>query len=101
MSIPETLAWMTIAATALATWATRAGGFALMGRVEISPRIERFLERLSLSVLVAIVATAVAKDSLRTGTAVLVGSAVITLTRRPTAGIIAGVSVAAIWSQLW
>jgi uncharacterized membrane protein len=50
----------TILGMALATYATRAGGLWLMGRVRPSPRVERWLRHIPGAVLVSIVAPIVA-----------------------------------------
>lgn len=47
---------LTIAGMGLATYATRAGGFWLMGRVRLSPGIERWLAAIPGAILIAIVA---------------------------------------------
>lgn len=51
---------LTILGMALATYATRAGGLWLMGRVRPSPRVEKWLRHIPGAVLVAIVAPIVA-----------------------------------------
>ena len=49
-------AFLTIAGMGLATYATRAGGFWLMGRIPISSRVERWLAAIPGAILIAIVA---------------------------------------------
>ena len=49
---------------ALVTYATRAGGFWLMGHVTPSPRIEAWLKQIPGAVLVAIIAPTVLASSL-------------------------------------
>jgi uncharacterized membrane protein len=51
---------LTILGMALVTFATRAGGLWLMGRVRPSPRVERWLRHIPGAVLVSIVAPIVA-----------------------------------------
>ena len=60
----ETLTLITILVMALVTYATRAGGFWLMGLVTPSPRIEAWLRQIPGAVLVAIVAPTVLASSL-------------------------------------
>src|SRR5215467_16253789 len=60
----EPLALLTILGMALVTYATRAGGFWLMGLVTPSPRIEAWLKQIPGAVLVAIIAPTVLASSL-------------------------------------
>lgn len=53
MSLEATLA---ILGMGLVTYITRAGGFWLIGRVTLTPRLERVLESLPGTVLIAIIA---------------------------------------------
>jgi uncharacterized membrane protein len=57
----DTAAVIAILGMGLVTYATRAGGFWLMGYVTLSPRLERFLRQTAGGVLVAIVVAAVVK----------------------------------------
>ena len=59
----ETLTLLTILGMALVTYATRAGGFWLMGLVTPSPRIEAWLKQIPGAVLVAIIAPTVLASS--------------------------------------
>ncbi len=60
----DTPALITILGMALVTYATRAGGFWLMGLVTPSPRIEAWLRQIPGAVLVAIIAPTVLASSL-------------------------------------
>ena len=60
----ETLTVLTILGMALVTYATRAGGFWLMGLVTPTPRIEAWLKQIPGAVLVAIIAPTVLASSL-------------------------------------
>lgn len=51
-----TESWLTICGMALVTYVTRAGGLWLMGRIQPSPRVTRWLRQLPGAVLVSIVA---------------------------------------------
>ena len=62
--------WLALAVMAVITFATRAGGLVIMSRVSISPRVERFLEALSGSVLVAIAVPATVNGDIATKIAV-------------------------------
>ncbi len=57
----DTAAVIAILGMGVATYATRAGGFWMMGYVTLSPRLERFLRQTAGGVLVAIVVAAVMK----------------------------------------
>jgi uncharacterized membrane protein len=59
----ETLTLITIVGMALVTFATRAGGFWLMGLFTPSPRIEAWLKQIPGAVLVAIIAPTVLASS--------------------------------------
>jgi uncharacterized membrane protein len=87
----ETL--LTIVGMALVTYATRAGGLWLMGRVPPSPRIERWLRQIPGAVLVSIVAPAVAFGGLVSVMGALGAILVAALTRNLLLAMIAGVGV--------
>ncbi len=57
----DTAAVIAILGMGIVTYATRAGGFWLMGYVTLSPKLERFLRQTAGGVLVAIVTAAVMK----------------------------------------
>ncbi|QDO99043.1 AzlD domain-containing protein [Ferrovibrio terrae] len=57
----DTAAVIAILGMGIVTYATRAGGFWLMGYVTLSPKLERFLRQTAGGVLVAIVVAAVVK----------------------------------------
>ena len=56
----QTSSMLTILGMALVTYATRAGGLWLMGRVRPSPRVEKWLRHIPDAVLISIVAPIVA-----------------------------------------
>ena len=56
----QTSSMLTILGMALVTYATRAGGLWLMGRVRPSPRVEKWLRYIPDAVLISIVAPIVA-----------------------------------------
>lgn len=56
----QTSSMLAILGMALVTYATRAGGLWLMGRVKPSPRVERWLRHIPGAVLISIVAPIVA-----------------------------------------
>jgi branched chain amino acid efflux pump len=60
----ETLTLLTIMGMALVTYATRAGGFWLMGLVTPSPRVEAWLKQIPGAVLVALIAPTILASSI-------------------------------------
>lgn len=60
----ETLTILTILGMALVTYATRAGGFWLMGLVTPSPRVETWLKQIPGAVLVALIAPTILASSI-------------------------------------
>ena len=60
----EALTLLTILGMALVTYATRAGGFWLMGLVTPSPRVEAWLNQIPGAVLVALIAPTVLASSI-------------------------------------
>jgi uncharacterized membrane protein len=91
----ETLTLITILGMALVTYATRAGGFWLMGLVTPSPRIEAWLRQIPGAVLVAIVAPTVLASSLAETLAALATVLVAIRTKNVLIAMLVG--VAAVW----
>ena len=60
----DILTLLTILGMALVTYATRAGGFWLMGLVTPSPRVEAWLKQIPGAVLVALIAPTVLASSI-------------------------------------
>jgi uncharacterized membrane protein len=88
----ETLTLITILGMALVTYATRAGGFWLMGLVTPSPRIEAWLRQIPGAVLVAIVAPTVLASSLAETLAALATVLVAIRTKNVLAAMVTGVA---------
>jgi uncharacterized membrane protein len=91
----ETLTLITILGMALVTYATRAGGFWLMGLVTPTPRIEAWLRQIPGAVLVAIIAPAVLASSLAETLAALATMLVAIRTKNVLVAMLVG--VAAVW----
>ncbi|HEX9133173.1 MAG TPA: AzlD domain-containing protein [Ktedonobacteraceae bacterium] len=91
----ETLTLFTILGMALVTYATRAGGFWLMGLVTPSARIEAWLRQIPGAVLVAIIAPTVLASSLPETLAALATVLVAIRTKNVLAAMVIG--VAAVW----
>lgn len=91
----DTLALITILGMALVTYATRAGGFWLMGLVSPSPRIEAWLRQIPGAVLVAIIAPTVLASSLAETLAALASALVALRTKNVLVAMVVGVG--AVW----
>ena len=91
----DTLALITILGMALVTYATRAGGFWLMGLVSPSPRIEAWLRQIPGAVLVAIIAPTVLASGLAETLAALASALVALRTKNVLVAMVVGVG--AVW----
>ncbi len=91
----ESITLITILGMALVTYATRAGGFWLMGLVTPSPRVEAWLRQIPGAVLVAIVAPTVLASSLAETLAALATVLVAIRTKNVLIAMLVG--VAAVW----
>jgi branched chain amino acid efflux pump len=87
----DTLALITILGMALVTYATRAGGFWLMGLVRPSPRVEAWLRQIPGAVLVAIIAPTVLASSLAETLAALASALVALRTKNVLVAMVVGV----------
>lgn len=87
-----------IAIVTVVVYATRVMGPAIMLGVPVSPKTKRFLDGLSISVIVAIVASTLATSTSREMTAVGVAAAVMFASRSAVGAMSAGALVAAVWS---
>lgn len=88
---------LVIAAMALVTYATRAGGIWFMGFMPVTPRVEAFLRYLAGSVLVALLVPAVVRGGSVAYIAVGVSVAAMLVTRRTLLSMAAGVVAAALF----
>lgn len=79
---------------ALVTYLTRVGGLVIMSRMTITPRVERSLEALAGSVLVAIIVPAAAEGDVAAKAAVVTAVAVMALTRNAVAAMAVGLVAA-------
>ncbi|MCG6659707.1 AzlD domain-containing protein [Halomonas campisalis] len=102
MSLPTTLAG-TLAALvimALVTYLTRSGGVFIMSRLPIGPRVERFINAMAGSVLVAVITPMAVQGDWGARLALVATLVVMLATRRPLPAILAGILTAALW-RLW
>jgi len=84
---------------ALATYPMRAGGFWLMGRVPLTPRVRRILEALPGAVVMATVVPILAREGVAALAAILAALAVTFVRRNEflalAAGVVAGAAARA------
>ena len=80
-------------------FATRAIGPVLMAGIEPSPRLRRFLDTLAVSVIAALVATALVDVGLREIAAACATVLVMVMMRSAVWAMIAGTILAAIWTN--
>lgn len=102
MTLPTTPtgALMAILIMALVTYLTRSGGVVIMSRVPIGPRVERFINAMSGSVLVAVIVPMAAEGDWGARLALLATLGVMLTTRKPLPAIGAGILTAALWRAL-
>jgi len=84
-----------VAVLAATAFATRLAGVVLMAWVPPGPRVERFLEGLAVSVIAALVASALVTADIKTVAAILVAIALMALTRSIIWAMLAGMVAAA------
>ena len=102
MTLPATAAGAitAIVLMALVTYLTRAGGVFIMSRVPIGPRMERFINAMAGSVLVAVI-TPMAVHGDWGARLALVATLIVMLTlQKPLPAITAGIVTAALWRML-
>lgn len=85
---------------ALVTLATRVGGLVIMSWVPIGPHVERFINGMAGSVLVAVLVPNAVQGDWAARLALLVTLGVMLTLRKPLLAIAAGIATAALW-RLW
>lgn len=95
--IDNTYTFLAIGMISLILLATRLGGEGLMSKVRITPKVETFLESMSGSVIIAIVASEVAHGGFRTLGAVMLTGALMLISKNGMIAMFAGVGLAAAW----
>lgn len=97
MSERDPLGWIAIVlAMALAVYLTRAGGFWLIGRVPIGPRLSRMLAALPGAIIAATVAPLLAHGGISALVAAVSALAAMLALRNDFAAVLAGVGAAAL-----
>ncbi len=94
MSLPEPLVLAAIVVMAITTVLMRSGGFWLMGRVPLTPRVRRMLEALPGSIVAAIVLPIVARIGPAALLAVVAAAAVMVFRRNELLAVAVGVGAA-------
>lgn len=99
MNLPVTPAGAlaAIVIMALVTYLTRAGGVLVMSRVPIGPKVERFINAMAGSVLVAVITPMAVQGDSAARLALLATLVVMLVVRKPLAAIAAGIITAALW----
>ncbi|MCE8022463.1 AzlD domain-containing protein [Halomonas sp. MCCC 1A11036] len=99
MSLPSTAmgALAAIVIMALVTYLTRAGGVFVMSRVPIGPRVERFINAMAGSVLVAVITPMAIQGDWGARLALLATLGTMLVLRKPLPAIAAGILTAALW----
>ncbi len=90
--------WIAIAVAAAVTFGTRTLGPVIMARVPATRRVQQFLDSLSTSVIVAIVAGYLARGTLREAVALAAGALAMMLLQKPLLSMVVAMVVAAVWS---
>lgn len=85
-----------LSAMTFAVYVMRAGGYWLIGRVTISPRLRRMLDALPGAVIAATVAPILMKGGVSTSLAVIAAVAAMIVVRNDFAAVVAGVGIAAL-----
>jgi uncharacterized membrane protein len=75
----------------------RAGGYWLMGRVPLTPRVRRMLEASPGAVIVATILPIIVREGVPAALAILAGGAVMLVWRRDYLAVAAGMAAAAAW----
>lgn len=99
MNLPLTpaTALLAILVMALVTYLTRVGGVMVMSWVPIGPRVERFINAMAGSVLVAVILPLAVQGDWGARLALVATLLVMLITYKPLLAITAGMATAALW----
>ncbi|WP_445158596.1 AzlD family protein [Halomonas sp. E14] len=102
MTLPATAAGVVAAILimALVTYLTRAGGVFVMAHVPIGPKVERFINAMAGSVLIAVITPLAIQGDWGARVALVATLGVMLTTQKALAAIAAGILAAALW-RLW
>ena len=93
--------WAAILVIASVTFLNRIAGPIMMKHIDISGRVERFLDAMSVSVVAALVASILAQGGWREVVAVGCSAVVMTQSRSAVWAMICGIGAAAVWPVLF
>lgn len=96
----DVTAFVVIGVVAGITLASRLAGAMLMSSIDLSPRIERYLDALSVSVIAALVASIVAQNGLREAAAVAIAATIMLGSKSAVWAMIGGMTFAAAWTLI-
>jgi len=99
MSLPTTALGSIVAILimALVTYLTRAGGVFVMSRVPIGPKVERFINAMAGSVLIAVITPMAVQGDWGARMALVATLGVMLTTQKTLAAIGTGILTAALW----
>lgn len=97
MPLTPATALLAIVIMALATFMTRTGGLIIMSRVPIGPKVERFINAMAGSVLVAVIVPLAAQGDAGARLGLLATLVAMLIVRKPLIAITAGMATAALW----
>lgn len=100
LALTPTTGVILILLMAIVSYLTRIGGIAILAQLSIGPRTERFIQAMSGSALVAIVAPAAAAGDNAARLALAATFLTMLLTRKALLAIAAGILTAALW-RMW
>ncbi|MFC3851670.1 AzlD family protein [Salinispirillum marinum] len=100
LALTPTTGVILILLMAIVSYLTRIGGIAILAQLSIGPRTERFIQAMSGSALVAIVAPAAAAGDNAARLALVATFLTMLLTRKALLAIAAGILTAALW-RVW
>lgn len=103
MTLPLTplTALLAILIMVIVTYLTRIGGVLVMAWVPIGPRVQRFIQAMSGSVLIAVIVPMAAQGDWGARMALIATLTAMLATRKPLIAIAAGIITAALWRSLF
>lgn len=99
--VNNTSAFLAIGLIAIILFATRQSGAEYMSKLNITPRIQAFLEAMSGSVIVAIIANEVVSGGFRTLAAVSLAGCAMLMSKNAVFAMLIGVTCAAVWNLVF
>ncbi|MGP8292101.1 AzlD family protein [Vreelandella zhanjiangensis] len=100
MPLTPATALLAIVIMALVTFTTRIGGSIIMSRIPIGPKVERFINAMAGSVLVAVIVPLAAQGDWGARLGLLATLGAMLILHKPLVAIAAGMATAALWRLL-